>query len=193
MTQTCAPTACVGRHALVVIQPNMQGAVASQRSKVNSSVWTLDFLTSSAVARASPCHRNKYVSHEVPGWFLHPCQGFSRRCSHKVCPPVYVNCCLPSVCVAPQRMSFIYTRDREIVPWRLLAYMNIPFLWCFASLSDSTVVSYSWISSVLFSSSGRFSPDDKYSRHRVTIKKRYGMSLSQFLLINGLHSPVSWT
>ena len=25
----------------------------------------------------------------------------------------------------------------------------------------------------------RFSPDDKYSRHRVTIKKRYGLLLTQ--------------
>ncbi|KAI5844180.1 ribosome biogenesis protein Nop10 [Tricharina praecox] len=25
----------------------------------------------------------------------------------------------------------------------------------------------------------RFSPDDKYSRHRVTLKKRYGLLLSQ--------------
>ncbi|KAF3919120.1 hypothetical protein ABW21_db0206855 [Orbilia brochopaga] len=25
----------------------------------------------------------------------------------------------------------------------------------------------------------RFSPDDKYSRHRVTLKKRYGMLLTQ--------------
>ncbi|KAL8646884.1 MAG: hypothetical protein Q9226_006670 [Calogaya cf. arnoldii] len=25
----------------------------------------------------------------------------------------------------------------------------------------------------------RFSPDDKYSRHRITIKKRYGLLLTQ--------------
>ncbi|TVY35603.1 H/ACA ribonucleoprotein complex subunit, partial [Lachnellula occidentalis] len=25
----------------------------------------------------------------------------------------------------------------------------------------------------------RFSPDDKYSRHRVTLKKRYGLLLTQ--------------
>ena len=25
----------------------------------------------------------------------------------------------------------------------------------------------------------RFSPDDKYSRHRVTIKKRYGLLITQ--------------
>jgi len=28
-------------------------------------------------------------------------------------------------------------------------------------------------------SSARFSPDDKFSRHRVTIKKRYGVLLTQ--------------
>jgi H/ACA ribonucleoprotein complex subunit 3 len=35
----------------------------------------------------------------------------------------------------------------------------------------------------------RFSPDDKYSRHRVTIKKRYGLLLTQqskFVLLGGV-------
>ncbi|PGH36676.1 H/ACA ribonucleoprotein complex subunit 3 [[Emmonsia] crescens] len=31
----------------------------------------------------------------------------------------------------------------------------------------------------------RFSPDDKYSRHRVTLKKRYGLLLTQ--------QPGTWT
>lgn len=33
----------------------------------------------------------------------------------------------------------------------------------------------------------RFSPDDKYSRHRVTLKKRYGLLLTQ----QSEFSPVS--
>jgi H/ACA ribonucleoprotein complex subunit 3 len=32
---------------------------------------------------------------------------------------------------------------------------------------------------VSLSPTARFSPDDKFSRHRVTIKKRYGVLLTQ--------------
>jgi len=31
----------------------------------------------------------------------------------------------------------------------------------------------------LLASAARFSPDDKFSRHRLTIKKRYGILLTQ--------------
>jgi H/ACA ribonucleoprotein complex subunit 3 len=34
----------------------------------------------------------------------------------------------------------------------------------------------------------RFSPDDKYSRHRVTIKKRYGLLLTQQSMFGSLES-----
>jgi len=34
----------------------------------------------------------------------------------------------------------------------------------------------------------RFSPDDKYSRHRVTLKKRYGLLLTQ----QSKFLPCSW-
>ncbi|KAL8885043.1 MAG: hypothetical protein Q9215_007040 [Flavoplaca cf. flavocitrina] len=30
----------------------------------------------------------------------------------------------------------------------------------------------------------RFSPDDKYSRHRITIKKRYGLLLTQQIALS---------
>lgn len=33
--------------------------------------------------------------------------------------------------------------------------------------------------STIFASTARFSPDDKYSRHRVTLKKRFGLLLTQ--------------
>lgn len=39
----------------------------------------------------------------------------------------------------------------------------------------------------------RFSPDDKYSRHRVTLKKRYGLLLTQqsmFTLLDQLFEKV---
>jgi H/ACA ribonucleoprotein complex subunit 3 len=34
----------------------------------------------------------------------------------------------------------------------------------------------------------RFSPDDKYSRHRVTIKKRYGLLLTQQSMFGSLET-----
>ncbi|KAJ5176781.1 H/ACA ribonucleoprotein complex subunit [Penicillium canariense] len=39
----------------------------------------------------------------------------------------------------------------------------------------------------------RFSPDDKYSRHRVTLKKRYGLLLTQLngtVLFTGLSHSI---
>lgn len=36
---------------------------------------------------------------------------------------------------------------------------------------------------------GRFSPDDKFSRHRVTIKKRYGRSPAFFVLSSDFRQP----
>ncbi|KEF51878.1 H/ACA ribonucleoprotein complex subunit 3, partial [Exophiala aquamarina CBS 119918] len=33
----------------------------------------------------------------------------------------------------------------------------------------------------------RFSPDDKYSRHRVTLKKRYGLLLTQQSMCSEIH------
>jgi H/ACA ribonucleoprotein complex subunit 3 len=40
----------------------------------------------------------------------------------------------------------------------------------------------------------RFSPDDKYSRHRVTIKKRYGLLLTQQSMfpVHGVGDSRSW-
>ena len=44
---------------------------------------------------------------------------------------------------------------------------------CVGSVADSPT------SALLLLPSARFSPDDKYSRHRVTLKKRFGLLPSQ--------------